>query len=348
MGKFNVGKVVFNGPCRANPIRIDLQGTVLQTKDPSAMSGNEPAWIISGVTGLTFSGGGTINGQGEFVWKYNAGGKSLLPIVVIGLMQGLMFQKASFCTIDNINFVNAKGVHFKVTSSNDVLVRNLHITAPRESPNTDGIVISNSDRITVADCNIATGDDCVAIGDTNSFINVTRVTCGPGHGLSIGSLGKRLNEGDVKHVRVWNCTLTGTTNGARIKTYMGSHALQVQDVVFEDIIMNGVLNPVLIDQHYMAKKAKSLKQPSKVHISDVHFRFIRGTSASPIPVSLGCSESDNCEGVELREIDLLPAPGSKFIRGPLITECVNAKYSIIGRFPTLGCGGKAPKSKIKN
>ncbi|XP_021738186.1 probable polygalacturonase At3g15720 [Chenopodium quinoa] len=68
---------------------------------------------------------------------------------------------------------------------------------------------------------IGTGDDCIAIKGESFLVNITRVTCGPGHGISIGSLG---NDGDndvVEQVLVNDCIFNGSTNGARIKTYQG-------------------------------------------------------------------------------------------------------------------------------
>ncbi|KAG9145751.1 hypothetical protein Leryth_011189 [Lithospermum erythrorhizon] len=241
-------------------------------------------------------------------------------------MQSLMFSKAKKCVVDGVNFLNAKGVHLKVTGSEEVSISNVKVTAPDESPNTDGIVISNSNRITVTNCNIGTGDDCVAIGDTNVGVNVSQVTCGPGHGLSVGSLGKRTNEGDVKDIRVWNCTCTGTTNGVRIKTYRASPILKATNIVFDDIIMNAVKNPVLIDQHY---DSKNKKEPSNVHISDVHFTNIRGTTISQAPVALNCSDAFPCDAVELNNIDLVPAPESKF--KTVTSVCANTKFALLGK-----------------
>lgn len=67
---------------------------------------------------------------------------------------------------------------------------------------------------------------------------------------SVGSLGKYMNEEDVSGVSVRNCTVSGTTNGVRIKTWPGSPPSQASNFTFEDIIMHNVSNPIIIDQHY--------------------------------------------------------------------------------------------------
>lgn len=67
---------------------------------------------------------------------------------------------------------------------------------------------------------------------------------------SVGSLGRLPNEMDVRGVLVTNCTFTGTTNGARIKTFAASGASRASAIVFDNLIMNNVQNPIIIDQFY--------------------------------------------------------------------------------------------------
>lgn len=67
---------------------------------------------------------------------------------------------------------------------------------------------------------------------------------------SIGSLGKYQDELEVKDVRVENCTLVGTTNGLRIKTWPDKYPGSASDISFSDITMETVKNPIIIDQEY--------------------------------------------------------------------------------------------------
>nr|GLL33085.1 probable galacturonosyltransferase-like 7 [Ipomoea trifida] len=293
-GTFRAGEVIFEGPCTAKPIVIEIKGTVVADSDLSVYTSNY--WfIIEHVAGVEVTGGGTMNGRGEDVWQFDADEKiknaPLLPV-------SLIFQGVNRSGIHDIKFVNSKGFHMKVSDCNDFNVAKLRITAPGDSPNTDGLHISGSTNVNVSDLVVGTGDDCVSIGDGNTNLLVTRVTCGPGHGISIGSLGKREKETDVKGVTVRNCTLISTTNGARIKTYRDSPKLKASGIIFEDIVLHNVTHPIIIDQDYNSKSRKELK--------DVRFRNIRGTASKKHPaISLTCSQAVPCEDVELANIDIV-------------------------------------------
>lgn len=330
-GTFRAGEVVFQGPCTApRPIVIEIQGTVEADTDLSSFSSNY--WfIVEHVDGVEVTGGGTLNGRGEDVWRFADSGEKIrnAPLLPVSLI----FQGVNNSALHDLNFVNSKGFHIKVSDSSEINVSNLTITAPGFSPNTDGIHISGSTNVNVTELTIGTGDDCVSIGDGTTNLLVTKVTCGPGHGLSVGSLGKRPDEDNVNGVIVRNCTLIGTTNGARIKTYRASPKLQATSITFEDIIVNNVSNPVIIDQDY---SSKDRIEPSNVKLSDVHFRNIRGTAAIKNPaIALTCSQAFPCEGVELTDIDIVPVEGASAELKP--SSCLNAKTVLKGKQNPAAC-----------
>lgn len=67
--------------------------------------------------------------------------------------------------------------------------------------------------------------------------------------ISIGSLGKYPSLNGVNNVTVNGASLTGTQNGVRIKTISGGTGV-AKGITFENIQMNNVGNPIIIDQYY--------------------------------------------------------------------------------------------------
>jgi galacturan 1,4-alpha-galacturonidase len=59
----------------------------------------------------------------------------------------------------------------------------------------------------------------------------------------------------VRGITVKNCTLNNTDNGIRIKTYGGSPPSQASGILFQDIVMVRVKNPIIIDQSYGNKES---------------------------------------------------------------------------------------------
>ena len=82
------------------------------------------------------------------------------------------------------------------------------------------------------------------------YHDYNQVTCGPGHGISVESLGRYQNEQPVSGIRVIGGTFSGTMNGVRIKTWPASPLGIASDILFKNIIMNNVASPILINQGY--------------------------------------------------------------------------------------------------
>ncbi|KAF7807220.1 Polygalacturonase [Senna tora] len=71
-----------------------------------------------------------------------------------------------------------------------------------------------------------------------------------------------------------------------------------------------------------------LLTPSKIKISKVTFKNIKGTSATPDGVKLICSSGVPCEDAKLSGIDLT------FNGAPTTAKCANVKPVIIGKAPS--------------
>ena len=67
---------------------------------------------------------------------------------------------------------------------------------------------------------------------------------------SIGSLGKELNEAGVQNVTLTDSVFTGSDNGVRIKSWARPSNGFVRNILFQNIVMRNVENPITIDQNY--------------------------------------------------------------------------------------------------
>lgn len=63
------------------------------------------------------------------------------------------------------------------------------------------------------------GDDCISIQTGCSNVFIHNVNCGPGHGVSIGGLGKDDTKACVSNITVRDVKMQNTLNGVRIKTW---------------------------------------------------------------------------------------------------------------------------------
>ncbi|KAK6161079.1 hypothetical protein DH2020_004460 [Rehmannia glutinosa] len=317
-GIYKLSELIFQGPCKSpTPITILLQGTLQAVSDISAYPNQ--AWIsFDEINGLILTGGGTIDGQGQALWEYN---DCKTNPDCTHLPAAIHMSKVQNAKIKSINMINSMGFHMHITQSYLVRLHSLHITSPGDSPNTDGIHISKSNTIKISRNVIKTGDDCISIGQGSTNVTINQITCGPGHGISVGSLGKVPNEMDVRGLIVKNSTLIGTTNGIRIKTYPASGPSRASGMLFKDIIMDNVKNPIIINQNYGSDST----QPSQVRISDVVYQNIRGTTISPLAVSLNCSSLVPCQNVHFQNINLQHIANQK-----LTSTCANAKVGYFG------------------
>ncbi|OMO68490.1 Glycoside hydrolase, family 28 [Corchorus capsularis] len=260
----------------------------------------------------------------------NALGPNFVPYT---LLYNLRFDYLNNSVIQDITSKDSKQFHVNVLGCRNITFQRFTVSAPELSTNTDGIHIGRSDLVRILDSRIETGDDCVSLGDGSKNVYIERVMCGPGHGISVGSLGFFQGEEDVIGVFVRNCTLTNTPNGVRIKTWPASHPGRALDMHFEDIIMNNVSFPIIIDQEYCPWNQCNLKAPSNVQLNTISFKNIRGTSASREVVRLVCSKGFPCQGVELADINLI----YQGLDGPGISDCANVAPILSGTLNPIPC-----------
>ncbi|KAF3453390.1 hypothetical protein FNV43_RR03830 [Rhamnella rubrinervis] len=327
---FLLQPTVFAGPCKTSSLHVQLLGKVVAPNTPNAWKQcGSGFWLIFfEVDNLIMDGSGEIDGQGSTWWTTIANGEKTNSNCQ--RPTALLFNKCENLQLRGLTHVNPPDAHIKIYRSNNARLSNLHIMAPKDSPNTDGIDISESNNVHVQDSVIGTGDDCIAINNGSAYINITNIACGPGHGISVGSLGEYGGFASVQDVRVYNCSFTGTQNGARIKTWQGGSGY-AKKISFQKITLRAAENPIIIDQNYCAKD--SCNNQTSVEVSDITYSGFQGTCADEKAITFACSTSPGCLNVVMDQINITSVvPGKE-----IIASCNNVNGTSKDTVPKVPC-----------
>ncbi|GFY91549.1 pectin lyase-like superfamily protein [Actinidia rufa] len=286
--KFLIKPITLQGPCMPQ-LAFQIDGTLLAPpKVGSWPKSSLFQWInFKWVHNFTIQGSGTVDGQGSNWWissqtDYIQKKSKHIPDVK---PTALRFYASYNVTVRDIRIVNSPQCHLKFDNSGGVKIDNITISAPESSPNTDGIHLQNTHDVEIKHSNIGCGDDCVSIQTGCFNVHVHHINCGPGHGISLGGLGKDKSVACVANIIVENVVMQNTLSGVRIKTWQGGIG-SVKNVSFYNIQVEDVKVPIMIDQYYCDKNSCK-NQTGAIVISGVTYNQIIGTySVQPIHLAL--------------------------------------------------------------
>ncbi|KAL5582987.1 hypothetical protein UlMin_015429 [Ulmus minor] len=297
-GRYLVGSMAFKGACRSSQIIFRIDGTLVAPPDFQALAGAEHWLGFEGVSGVSIVGG-AFDARGPALWACKATG--------INCPSGattLGFTNSNNIRIIGLVSLNSQMFHIVINGCQDVILHGVRVIAAGNSPNTDGIHVQLSRNVTILNSSIRTGDDCISIGPGTQNLWIESIACGPGHGISIGSLAKDFEEEGVQNVTVKKAVFIGTQNGLRIKSWARPSKGFVQGVQFLDAIMENVQNPIVIDQNYCPHSINCPSEVSGIKIRDVTYRGIRGTSATQVAIKFDCSVINPCSDIRLEDVNL--------------------------------------------
>ncbi|KAM3374941.1 putative polygalacturonase [Capsicum galapagoense] len=320
---FLVRPIDFVGPCRSK-VSLLVEGSIVAPKDLKVWDGLDARkWLyFLKVRHLTVQGGGTINGMGHNWWATSCKTNTTNPCR--HAPTAMTFHRCNNLKVRDIRMLNSQQMHISISNSIHVEVSHIIVQAPAKSPNTDGIHISSSTLVAIKDCTIRTGDDCISIVNNSSNILVKNIACGPGHGISIGSLGKSNSWAQVHNVCVDGAYLSNTENGVRIKTWQGGRGY-VRKISFTNVWMENVSNPIIIDQYYCDSPLPCPNQTFGISIHGVSFVGIRGTSATKNAIKFACSDSSPCRKLYVKDVQLV-----SYLGFPTTSFCWRAYGSTSG------------------
>ncbi|CAD6231703.1 unnamed protein product [Miscanthus lutarioriparius] len=308
---FLVHSTVFTGPCQGS-VTIQLDGTIVAPSDPDKWLGNKRNWLLFyQAHGMSLQGAGLIDGKGQKWWELPCKSQKAMAdqAATVHPVTAQWFFMTNNMTVQGLKVQNSSEFHIRFDNCHGVVASGLSIRSPALSPNTDGIHVENSTDVLITNTAVSNGDDCVSIGAGTLNMHVENLTCGPGgHGISIGSLGKQGSRACVANVTVRNAVIRHSDNGVRIKTWQGGSGA-VSAVSFENVRMDAVRNPIIIDQYYCLSKSCE-NATSAVFVNGVSYAGIRGTyDARTPPIHFGCSDAVPCTNITLSDVELLPASG---------------------------------------
>ncbi|KAK3423030.1 hypothetical protein EUGRSUZ_G03373 [Eucalyptus grandis] len=319
---YHLKPITFSGPCKSN-LTFKVYGRIKASVRLSDYDKDRAHWLMfNNLTDFRMEGGGFINGNGRKWWANSCKINKTLPCKAAPT--AMTFYECKNLRVADLIIQNAQQMHLLFQKCVNVIALNLLVSAPEKSPNTDGIHVTGTQNILIKNCVIRTGDDCISIVSGSKNVQATDIVCGPGHGISIGSLGAGKSTDYVSNVLVNRARLSGTTNGVRIKTWQGGSGY-AKNITFQNISMRNVTNPIIINQNYCDQNEPCPEQASAVQVSNVVYKNIKGTSASEVAINFDCSKSYPCKGILLQNIGLVSNSGESTKASSL-----NVRYTKMG------------------
>jgi polygalacturonase len=257
---------------------------------------------------VAISGEGAIDGNGAVWWSTMRGAA---PSAVAGSgVAGGQAARPRLIVWDHCKHVSLTGVTVRNSGfwivvpyyTDDVVIRNVRITATIPSPNTDAIDPFSSSNVVIDHVWEDVGDDNIAIksGQPNSpgpdapskNITITDCTFEHGHGISIGS---ELS-GGVQNIHIERITFKGTDQAIRIKANR-DRGNDVSDIWFKDITLDGLTKAsISISEYYPSVVPSGPVEAKPVtrltpHFHNIHIENVKGVNLAWAGAIVGLPES---------------------------------------------------------
>ncbi|MBR2822783.1 MAG: glycoside hydrolase family 28 protein [Clostridia bacterium] len=228
---------------------------LLGTHEGNPLDARAAALTGVGVEDVRLVGEGVIDGRAqEAGWWINT--KERYGIYRPSL---LLLERCRNVTVQGLTFRNSPFWNIHPMFSEDLSFLNILVEAPAVSPNTDGFDPESCRRVRLMGALLSVGDDCIALksgkiwqGRTLKMpcedIEIAYCAMLDGHGgVTVGSE----MAGGIRRVRVHHCWMRGNDRGLRIKSRRGrGKQAVVDDIRFEDIRMEGVKMPLVVNCMY--------------------------------------------------------------------------------------------------
>ncbi|KAI9650435.1 hypothetical protein NHQ30_000450 [Ciborinia camelliae] len=283
---------------------FNIEGTLKVSDDLDFWEGKRAILYMNAINTATIqsvTGTGVIDGNGQAAYDYFATNSSYARPTL-----HYITGASSHITIKNLTVKNPPNVFFTVTgASTNIIYSDLTMTAASKSTtapkNTDGFDIGNSTYVTLNNIVVSNQDDCVAFKPGANYTTVNTISCTGSHGISVGSLGKKVGITDsVTNLYVTGATMVNATKAIGIKLYPGGSSYgsaTVSNVTFNDVNVKNSAWAAQIQSCYNSDATYCASNPSTASVTDVYFTNFKGITSSkysPDVANLNCPGSGTC------------------------------------------------------
>lgn len=251
---FPTGYTFLSGPVELKSnvdIHLDVQSTWKANPDESiyhlsafgANEGEGMMWIYAdGVENLSFSGKGTIDGNGvAFMGEELLDSYELKPITTFDPRPHVLTLKGvNRLSIKDITIQNGAYWTVHLIGCYDALIDGISLKNNLKIRNGDGIDIDHSRKVRISNCFIESGDDCICLknrreyeeyGPCKDIVVTNCVMTGRSCAIKIGSE----NMDSISNVLFDNCVITASNRGLGIQNRDEG---TVTNVVFSNMIID--------------------------------------------------------------------------------------------------------------
>ncbi len=261
----------------------------------------QPLVSALNASNVAIAGEGTIDGNGASWWEEARATKDHGVLGNHPRPKLIIFDHCKHVRVEGVTIQNSPMWQLVPYYSDDIVIRNIRVLAPSNSPNTDAVDPFSSSHIVIDHVFADVGDDDIAIksgpinspgpDDPSRDITITDCTFLHGHGLSIGSE----IAGGAQNIHAERIHFTGTDNGIRIKANR-DRGNDVGHFVFRDIDMKDVKNAIIISEYYpkvLPPEGEAAQPLTRLtpHFHDIVLENVTATGSANAGAIVGLPES---------------------------------------------------------
>ncbi|XP_059297997.1 probable polygalacturonase isoform X1 [Lycium ferocissimum] len=254
----------------------------------SLISGNNLTDVV--ITGNN----GTLDGQGSVWWEQFSAHS--LNYTRPHLVE---FVRSKDVVVSNLTFLNAPAWNIRPVYCSNVVVQNITVHSPANSPYTYGVVPDSSEHVCIENSNISMGHDAVVLksgwdeygisyGKPTSNVHVrgVRLQSFAGAGVALGSE----MSGGISNVLVEHVDLHDSLFGIELKTARGRGGY-IKDIIVMDVVMKNVQVGIEATGQCDSHPDEKFNSSALPVVSGITFKDIVGTNVSTAGKFIGLSES---------------------------------------------------------